>query len=366
MKKGTKKIISGIISMIMAVAMVVTMLPTGSFNVAADDLGINIELNSYKINGTSGEQGTIKPVVKYGATVITHIVSITYTSTNDDIISVDNDGAYILKREGTAVVKIAAQYQIAGGSGTGSYTTMDGTQSVTVTVKKPEGTLNVTPSSGELLVGESLKISPVEICDEMDIATIVRSYSSSREDVATVDNNGTVSAVAPGKTVITVKSEFEDTYGNSHVYTKDVDITVAKPEISLVGGLEQTVEITEDNPNPVVTFKANTSNTRDTVVYTLTPNDQAKAELGENSITFHEPGMYTLTATLPTGNVSASIIYKVVKVERQTPKPAISSSVKEVDINLSETDSFNLKSILTSSEPVITYDISSLQSTNCK
>ena len=58
MKKGTKKIISGIISMIMAVAMVVTMLPTGSFNVAADDLGINIELNSYKINGTSGEQGT--------------------------------------------------------------------------------------------------------------------------------------------------------------------------------------------------------------------------------------------------------------------------------------------------------------------
>ena len=100
---------------------------------------------------------------------------------------------------------------------------MDGTQSVTVTVKKPEGTLNVTPSSGELLVGESLKISHVEICDEMDIATIVRSYSSSREDVATVDNNGTVAAVAPGKTVITVKSEFEDTYGNSHVYTKDVD-----------------------------------------------------------------------------------------------------------------------------------------------
>ena len=42
------------------------------------------------------------------------------------------------------------------------------------------------------------------------------------------------------------------------INTKDVDITVAKPEISLVGGLEQTVEITEDNPNPIVTFKANT------------------------------------------------------------------------------------------------------------
>lgn len=358
MKKGTKKIVSGIISMVLAVVMVVTMLPTGSFSVAADDLGIDIELNSYQINGTSGEQGTIKPVVKYGATVITHIVSVSYTSTDSDIISVDSDGAYILKKEGTAVVKVAAEYEVAGGSSSGVIT-LNGTQSVAVTVKKPAGTLNVTPSSGELLVGESLKISPVEICDEMDTATVVRSYSSSRDDVATVDNNGTVAAVAPGKAVITVKSEFQDTYGNSHMYTKDVDITVAKPEISLVGGLEQTVEITEDNPNPIVTFKANTSNTNDTVVYTLTPNDATKAELGENSITFHEPGMYTLTATLPTGNVSASIIYKVVKVEKQTPKPTITSSAKEVEINLSETDSFNLKSILTSSEPVIDYDISS-------
>ena len=179
MKKGTKKIVSGIISMVLAVVMVVTMLPTGSFSVAADDLGIDIELNSYQINGTSGEQGTIKPVVKYGATVITHIVSVSYTSTDSDIISVDSDGAYILKKEGTAVVKVAAEYEVAGGSSSGVIT-LNGTQSVAVTVKKPAGTLNVTPSSGELLVGESLKISPVEICDEMDMATVVRSYSSSR------------------------------------------------------------------------------------------------------------------------------------------------------------------------------------------
>ena len=68
------------------------------------------------------------------------------------------------------------------------------------------------------------------------------------------------------------------------MYTKDVDITVAKPEISLVGGLEQTVEITEDNPNPVVTFKANTSNTRDTVVYTFPSLTVGKLKMSTNPV----------------------------------------------------------------------------------
>ena len=99
---------------------------------------------------------------------------ITWTTDNDDVATVRN-GLVRGVGEGTAVI-----------------TASSGDASATCTVTVSTVTVTITPTSGTLELGETLQLTATA----SDNGTI--SWSSSNEDVATVDKNGLVTGVGEG------------------------------------------------------------------------------------------------------------------------------------------------------------------------
>ena len=112
-----------------------------------------------------------------------------------------------------------------------------------------------------------------EIATALEQVTLV--WSSSDETVATVDANGTVTALAPGSAEISVSAEFTGAApsgsGDTGVYTATVPVTVVQPlegatvqpafEFDLLAGDETAqLEVTiqpADASNTAITYSSN-------------------------------------------------------------------------------------------------------------
>ena len=130
-----------------------------------------------------------------------HNKKVTWSSSDESIATADQNGKVIAIKEGTAIITV---------------TTEDGgktaTCTVTVTAKEePEPdpipvddvTLNV--DSMELEEGETGQLIATVTPDDADNKNVI--WSSSDEDIATVNQNGMVTAIKEGTTTITVTTE---------------------------------------------------------------------------------------------------------------------------------------------------------------
>ena len=136
--------------------------------------------------------------------------NLTWTSDNKDVATVDQDGTVTGISSGTA--KIIA----TGANGTSA--------SARVTVQVPISSLTLDYESYELTKGESFKLT-ANIMPDTYTDTVA--WSSSDTSIASVDQNGTVSAESVGQAVISITSS----RGSSASCT--INVTIPATEIKL-------------------------------------------------------------------------------------------------------------------------------------
>ena len=139
-------------------------------------------------------------------------VEITYTSSAPGVAAVADDGTVTAVGEGEATITTT----IAGDG-------LDGRTEQTVTTKVtvallPTG-IALDATEGVLYVGYSHQLMPYSLPEQAPESTYT--YSSSDEAVATVDENGTIKAVAVGSATITITS------AEGHTASYSVTVTMA-------------------------------------------------------------------------------------------------------------------------------------------
>jgi len=149
----------------------------------------SVSLDKTSLSLTEGESATLAATVKPdNATNKT----VTWSSSNASVASVDASGKVTAVAEGTATITAKAG---------------DKTATCTVTVKKKVvavSSVSLDKTSLELTVGETATLVATVIPDRATEKTV--SWSSSSSSVATVDASGKVTAVAKGTATITAKA----------------------------------------------------------------------------------------------------------------------------------------------------------------
>lgn len=142
-------------------------------------------------------------------TVTPSSASVSWSSSNTSVATVDSNGKVAAKGEGSAT--ITAKFTYDGNTYSAT---------CTVVVNKPGVTVN--PTSKTIYLGDSFTISATIKSGGQTIT-----WSSSNTSVATVDLNGKVTAKGAGTATITAKFTYAGT-----AYSATCAVTVEKPSIS--------------------------------------------------------------------------------------------------------------------------------------
>ena len=170
----------------------------------------SVSLNKSEMTLTEGESETL------AATVTPENAenkSITWSSNNEAVATVDVNGTVTAKSAGTAVITATS----TNGKSAGCTVTVEKKQIPVTEVRLSESTVGIVEGSTYKLTATVL---PENTTDSKNV-----SWSSNNEAVATVDANGTVTAKRAGTAVITATS----TNGKSAGCT----VTVSKKEIPI-------------------------------------------------------------------------------------------------------------------------------------
>ena len=147
------------------------------------------EMEPKTLNITVGQ--TVKILAKQTGDEILRTLP-TYTSANSSVVSVDISGNVKGVKAGTTTV--------SGSYGTGYEC---GTTTITVSASQDEWSGEMIPTTLSLGVGETGKVTARQTGGI--VANTLPTYTSSNPNLATVDSNGNVKAIAAGSTIITGK-----------------------------------------------------------------------------------------------------------------------------------------------------------------
>lgn len=129
---------------------------------------------------------------------------VTFTSSDEDIVKINKDNELVAVSDGKATI-------------TANYDGMDATADVRVIT--PIKSMTFTTTNSTIRVGKDLQMKLKVTPSDAYIDTLT--YTSSDEEIATVDPSGIVTGVAPGKVTITVYDSFTET-------EKKVNLTIRK------------------------------------------------------------------------------------------------------------------------------------------
>lgn len=132
--------------------------------------------------------------------------TLVWTSSDQSVATVDKDGKVTAIAEGSAIItaELSSNPEVA--------------VNCNVTVIPAQYGIYLDETEGELNVGETLKLVPEIAMPDGNMDPI--SWTSNDAAIATVDNDGLITAIAPGTTVITAKCG---------LYTANYNITVLRP-----------------------------------------------------------------------------------------------------------------------------------------
>lgn len=208
-----------------------------------------VSLNKQTLSMVEGDSETLTATV---APSNATNKAVSWKSSDASVASVDNSGKVTAVKAGSATITV---------------TTTDGSKtatcSVTVTAKTIEvNDVGLDKSEMEMVAGDSYQFTVTLKPDNASDKTL--SWSSSDENVATVDNSGKVTAISEGKVTITVKT-------SNPAQSASCDITVKAASIPVTGvnidswiiniGVNETAVIAytiqpEDATNKEVTFSS--------------------------------------------------------------------------------------------------------------
>ena len=215
---------------------------------------------------------------------------ISWSSNNEAVATVSEDGTVTAKSVGTALITATS--------------TNGKTASCTVTVEKkliPITEVLIDKSSATLTEGDSTTLTatvlPENTTDRKDI-----SWSSSNNDIATVDTTGHVEAKKAGTVIITATS--------SNGKTAECTVTVEKKLIPIteVSLSESAVGIIEGNTHKL-TATVLPENTTDSKSVSWSSNNEAVATVSEDgTITAKSAGTAVITATSTNGKTAGCTV----------------------------------------------------------
>ena len=167
--------------------------------------------------------------------------SVTYTSSNEDVVKVDENGKITAVGEGEAVITVTSK---------DDPTKQD---TIKVTVKKPHIYVDkviVDKTEFDLEIGDEADIKVTVTPEDATDKSVT--YTSSNEDVVKVDENGKITAVGEGEAVITVTSK-DDPTKKTYINVTVVDKTPEEPDTPEVPDTPEepdTPEIPEEPDEP--------------------------------------------------------------------------------------------------------------------
>ena len=220
--------------------------------------------------------------------------SISWSSSPSDVASVDGGKVTALK-PGKATVTV---------------TTADGgktaTCSVTVEAKKiPVTGVTLDKTEAELVEGESITLTATIAPEDATDKTV--SWVSSDEEIAKVDSEGKVSAIAPGTADITVTTTDGE---KKAVFALTVVAKVVPVESIAID--KETLELVEGD-SATLTATVSPDNASDKTYAWTSSNPDVATVAEDGTVTAIAPGNTTITATSNDGGKTASCEVSVAK-----------------------------------------------------
>ncbi|MBQ9700217.1 MAG: Ig domain-containing protein [Lachnospiraceae bacterium] len=247
--------------------------------------------------------------------IVASFSDITYTSSDPSVATVDANGVVTGVDNGTATITVT----YTNGESVASDT-------CTVTVYKPMTGITVDKSEVDLYVGPGEDTHTIKVTvapsDTTDIPVIT--YESSDETVATVSEDGEVTAVGPGTATITVTATAGDNVQTAEVkvnaWQEPTLIKVDNSEIVVNTGKTEQIKYTvlPENVNVDYTVKFDTTDT-DTDIATIDANGVVTGVI---------PGTTSVYVELYIGENETASYASNVTITVKQPMTGIESSVE--------------------------------------
>lgn len=214
--------------------------------------------------------------------------TITWKSSNEEVASVSSTGLVRAKRPGKVVISATSSNGIVAEC------------DVTVRSEIKSVVLNQTALTLEEGSNQSLRatINPSDTTDAKDL-----NWVSSNTSVATITQNGEVTAVAPGTATITVitvngrKAECKITVTEAVVTRPITSVTLDQTSLTLVEDEEATLTAT-----------INPSDTTDSRTLVWTSSDEDVATVVDGVVTAKSAGTTTITVTSVNGKKASCVV----------------------------------------------------------
>lgn len=220
--------------------------------------------------------------------------AVSWKSSDASVASVDNSGKVTAVKAGSATITV---------------TTTDGSKtatcSVTVTAKTIEvNDVGLDKSEMEMVAGDSYQFTVTLKPDNASDKTL--SWSSSDENVATVDNTGKVTAVSEGKVTITVKT-------SNPAQSASCDITVKAASIPVTGvNIDSWIINLGVNETAAIAYTIQPENATNKEVTFSSDNTDVVAVDSEGTLVGISSGSAKVTVTTVDGGLSSVCTVNVV------------------------------------------------------
>ena len=219
----------------------VTTIPDGDHN--SVNKTVNVTVNKahteITINTTSLELFVGDETIILATLFPDGAGNVTFTSSNKDIVEVDDKGNIIAQGKGQAIITVSF-------AGDNNYTAAEN-KTVTINVSLADASVTVDKNNLDLKIGETYAINATK---HPDTILLDITYKSSNNAVATVDKNGIVTAVGEGTAIITVEVGDDILYA---INSTNVTVTVNRIATGIASSAVTTVYNIEKNL--IVTLK---------------------------------------------------------------------------------------------------------------
>ena len=237
--------------------------------------------------------------------------NVTFTSSDESVVTVDNQGNIIAEGKGQAIITVSF-------AGDNKYAAAKN-KTITVNVSLNDARVTVDNDTLDLKVDETYAIKATKYPDTilLDIT-----YKSSDNSVATVDKNGIVTAISEGSAIITLE------VGDDVIYAKNsttVTVTVKKipTDISIANA---TVNLNVDDE---VSTGA-TLNPEEAGNLTFTSSDESVAVVKGGKIIALKEGDAIITVSFKGNNKYAEAKNKTIKVIVKKLNPNMDITAEDI------------------------------------